>query len=241
MTTGIIIQARNSSTRLPGKIFLPLVNMPMLWHVVMRCKQSRLANQVIVATSIDASDDSVEVLCKKNNFACFRGSLVDVLDRFERCADAYGLKTIVRITSDCPLIDPHIIDQSISLFDAHTDIDYVSNVLNRTFPRGLDCEVFSRVTLDEAHTKATEQQEREHVTPWIVANKKTLALTVDLAYHGTFRLTVDENPDYLLMQKIYSIFYKQGEIINTKTVIAYLNSHPELIENQSVIQKHSIN
>lgn len=241
MTTGIIIQARTGSTRLPGKILLPLANMPMLWHVAMRCKKSKLANRVIVATSTDTGDDPIEELCKQYGIDYFRGDLEDVLNRFEQCANTFKLDAIVRITSDCPLIDPDIIDQSISMFNAHNDIDYVSNVLDRTFPRGLDCEVFSRTALDEAHTKATKQQEREHVTPWIVANKKTLVLTVDPTYHGTFRLTVDENPDYLLIQKIYSIFYKQGEIIDTKTVIAYLNSHPELLENQSVIQKHSIN
>jgi len=241
MTTGIIIQARTGSTRLPGKILLPLADMPMLWHVIVRCKKSKLVDKVIVATSTDAGDNPIEELCKQHGIDYFRGDLDDVLNRFKQCADTFNLDTIVRVTSDCPLVDPDIIDQSISMFNAHNDIDYVSNVLDRTFPRGLDCEVFSRPALDEAHTKAMKQQEREHVTPWIVANKKTLVFVVAPAYHGAFRLTVDDTPDYLLMQKMYSIFYKQGEIIDTKTVIEYLNSHPELLENQSVTQKHSIN
>ena len=139
MTTGIIIQARTGSTRLPGKILLPLADMPMLWHVAMRCKKSKLADRVIVATSTDASDDPIEELCKQHGIDYFRGDLDDVLNRFKQCGDTFNLDTIVRITSDCPLIDPDIIDQSISMFNAHDDIDYVSNVLDRTFPRGLDC------------------------------------------------------------------------------------------------------
>lgn len=241
MTTGIIIQTRMSSTRLPGKVMLPLAGKPMLWHVVMRSKQSRLAERVIVATSTDPSDDPIETWCKQNAVDCFRGSLNDVLDRFYQCAVAFKLTAIVRITSDCPLVDQGIIDQGIKKLNDHSiDIDYVSNVLNRTFPRGLDCEIFTLAALSEADAHATSTDEREHVTPWIVAHTKTLVLDVDPSFYGHFRLTVDEQADYDLMTQLYDRFYQENQLLDTKEIIAYLNQHPESVSNQHIEQKYSI-
>ena len=264
--TGIIIQARMSSTRLPGKVMLPLAGKEVLWHVVKRCMHCREAGIVIVATSTEKKDDAIESYCQKNRFDVFRGDLNDVLSRYYDAATYFKLDTIVRVTSDCPLIDPFIIDESVKLFrsaktpptppyqggdkskhplltkEGRGEVDYVSNCLKRTFPRGLDCEVFSYAMLHQAAANAAGNLEREHVTPWIVQHGATLPYSVPQEYEGEFRLTIDEECDYQLLQKIYNHFYREDEIIEVKNVIVYLRTHPELIRlNQEVLQKHSIN
>ncbi|MBI2454501.1 MAG: glycosyltransferase family protein, partial [Parcubacteria group bacterium] len=171
--TAIIIQARMSSTRLPGKVMKNLSGRPMLWQVITRCQKSKLANQVIVATTERAEDAVIEELCRKMDIPCFKGSLANVLERYYRAATEIRADVVVRITSDCPLIDPVIIDLCLNEF-AKNKYDYISNVLpgDRTFPRGLDVEVFSFSALKTAFEKATETLETEHVTPYIWQNKK---------------------------------------------------------------------
>lgn len=237
MKTGIIIQARMSSTRLPGKVMMVLAGHKVLWHVYERCRRSLLADFVVVATSLDASDDAIEKFCMENSIPVFRGSLGDVLSRYYDCAKKFGLDTVVRVTSDCPLIEPTIIDGSIELF-RESKVDYVSNALQRTFPRGLDCEVFSFAALERASAAARDPYDRKHVTPYIVKHMSTLAYEVAPEFRANFRLTLDEPMDYELLDKVYREFYRNGSMVRTASVIKYLINHPELAgTNLHIMQK----
>ena len=235
--TGIIIQARMSSTRFYGKVMKPLSGKEVLWHIIERCKKSKLADRVIVATSVDLSDDIIYDYCKKNTIEVFRGNLLNVLQRYYECAKTYNLDNIVRVTADCPLVDPAIIDGSIKLF-LDNKVDYVSNSLERIFPRGLDCEIFSFSALGNAFNNAKNKEEKEHVTPYIIKNCSTLAYKVKSRYEGNFRLTLDEEDDYTLLKFIYKKFYKDGKIIDVAHVITFLKNNPRVANiNAHVRQK----
>ena len=138
---GVIIQARMSSTRLPNKIMLNLVEKPVLWHVIERCKKAKV-DEVIIATSKNKENNVIEEFCKQYEVSYFRGSENDVLKRYYDTAKKFNLDIIIRITSDCPLISPEIIDNLINEFN-YGKADYISNVSNRSYPRGLDVEIFS--------------------------------------------------------------------------------------------------
>lgn len=239
----IIIQARMSSTRLPGKVLKNLAGKEILWHVVERCKKSKLADKLIVATSEDDRDEIIKKFCKNNKIEVFSGSLNNVLKRFYDCAKNYNLTTIIRITSDCPLVDPNIIDNSIKChLNNKKNYNYTSNCLNRTFPRGLDCEIFSFSALEDAYNNAKEPFEIEHVTPYIIKNNKTMTYTVDKEYEGNFRLVIDEEADYKLLTHIYDKFYKKSEIIDVRKIITYLKENMNITKiNEKIEQKHSIN
>jgi len=240
MVIGIIIQARMGSTRLPGKIMKDLGGREILWRVVERCRKSNLANKVIIATSNEKGDDAIYNFCLRNGIDVFRGSLDNVLERYYECAKKYNLDVIVRITSDCPLIDPFIIDQTIDLF-LRSNVDYVSNCLQRIFPRGLDCEVFSFKALTQAHKNAATNDEREHVTMYIVKHCSTAPYFVPKEYEGNFRLTVDEEDDYRLLKLIYDKFKTSDGIIDVKDVIKFLKQYPDIASiNTHIEQKKSI-
>lgn len=234
--TAIIIQARMGSTRLPGKIMKNLAGKPMLWHVMGRCLKSKAADRVIVATTTNTEDDAVEKFCQENNFLYHRGSADNVLERYYEAARKFGADAIVRVTSDCLLIDPAIIDRCILAFQK-SGADYISNVVpgERTFPRGLDVEAFKFAALEKAHREASENYEKEHVTPHIWENKKNefkIGATIQAApeYARNYRLTVDYPEDFELIEKIYSKFFVPGEIISVPDAIKFLDQNPELLK-----------
>ncbi len=234
MSTAIIIQARMSSTRFPGKVMKLLSGKPLLWHVVERCLCAQKAGLVLVATSRDKKDDVIEEFCKREGIAYHRGSLTDVLARYVEAAEKCGAPTLVRITSDCPLIDPVTIDRCIEAFE-NSGADYVSNVNpKRTFPRGLDVEVFSLEALERAQNEATAPYEREHVTPYLWQNKKNSftigePIVATSSYRRPYRLCVDYQEDFEVLERIYREFYEEGEIIPTLSAIAFLDMHPEIV------------
>jgi len=235
----IIIQARMGSTRLPGKTLLDLQGQPVLWHVLKRVQASKRADDVIVATSTNTEDDQLERVCAEWNIKCFRGSSDNVLERFHGAAKKYGTQIAVRITGDCPLIDPAIIDLVI---DGLQNYDYVTNVFDRNFPRGMDTEVFRYAALDHAQREATSQFDREHVTPYIRTHAelfKTSNINMPESYHfPQFRLTLDTEQDYALFKAIYQHFYRPGTLIHVPDVLVWLNDHPEIAElNKEVVQK----
>ncbi|OGY92016.1 MAG: hypothetical protein A3H70_01965 [Candidatus Komeilibacteria bacterium RIFCSPLOWO2_02_FULL_48_11] len=223
-----------NSARLPGKVLKPLAGKPVLWHVWQRCSRSRLARNIIVATSKERSDDAIATFCRKNKISFFRGDLDNVLKRFYACAAEHTLDVIVRITADCPLIDPFIIDELIKFFK-ESRADYASNCLRRVFPRGLDCEVFSFALLRQAYQKAKSAREKEHVTPYMIKHGDTAAYTVPKSYQGHWRLTLDDEADYLFLRRIYDKFYGGSGIIDVKQVIKYLKNNPNLNQNSAVI------
>ena len=234
--TAAIIQARMGSTRLPGKIMKELAGKPMLWHVVERARQAGKLDKVIVATTVGPEDDAVEKLAKEEGWDYFRGSAEDVLERYYQAAKKFGAETIVRITADCPLIAPEIIDECVQKFAAGR-CDYISNINpgERTSPRGLDVEVFSFEALEKAFREAVQPYEREHVTPYIWQNKKNefkigSMITATPSYaRPQYRLTVDFPEDFQLMEKIYGEFYKPGKIIDIPGVLRFLDARPEIV------------
>ena len=234
-----IIQARTASTRLPLKVMTQLSGVPMLTRVVRRTKRARRLNEVLVATSVSAHDDAIEDLCSWEGWPCFRGSEEDLLDRFFQAAKKHGADPIVRITADCPLIDPGLIDDVVAVFQ-EGEWDYASNTLEpRTFPRGLDTEVFSFEALQRAWDEDKNPAWREHVTPYIYRNPegfrlKGVAHEEDLS---NMRWTVDSPEDLELVRRIYAAF-DGDDHFTWKEVLALLKERPGWLEiNQHVSQK----
>jgi spore coat polysaccharide biosynthesis protein SpsF (cytidylyltransferase family) len=204
MSVVAIVQARVGSTRLPGKVLADLAGRPMLLRVLDRAGQARRVDQVVVATSVAAADDAIEGLCRREGIGCFRGSEDDVLARYAGAADAFAAGTVVRITADCPLLDPAVVDAVIDAFLA-AKADYASNIAPPTFPDGLDTEVLSREALERAHREARLRSEREHVTLYI-RNHPELFRSVNVASPedlSHWRWTVDEPADLELAREIY--------------------------------------
>ncbi len=248
MKTAAIIQARMTSTRLPGKVMKELVGKPMLAHIIERLNYSKKLDDVIIAMTANQRDDVINELAKKMNVNVFRGSEEDVLDRYYQTAKKYNVDIIVRITSDCSVIDPEVVDGAIGLFNKNQPgVDYVSNGIERTFPRGLDVEVFPFSVLEVAHKKAKKQYQREHVTPYIYQNAEPLEKINPkfriLQYknpidYSRYRLTVDTTEDFEVIKRIYEALYKEGQIFLLKDIIKFLEEHPEIAEiNKEVKQK----
>jgi UDP-4-amino-4,6-dideoxy-N-acetyl-beta-L-altrosamine transaminase len=231
---GIIIQARMASTRLPEKIMKDLSGKPVLWHVVERCKRADV-DEVIVATSINPENNIIGEFCKKNNYAFFRGSEEDVLSRYYEAAKKFNLDIIIRITADCPLISPEIINKLIEKF-IQEDKDYIGNLALRSFPRGLDVEIFSFGVLEKTHNLGHEKQHRENVTNFIYNNPDLFKLGNLIAendlkeFRGeNIRLTIDTVEDLKLLRILYNKFYKDEEgIIDIKEVLKFLEKNPEI-------------
>lgn len=238
---GAIIQARMGSTRLPGKVLEDISGETMLARVVMRTKQAGLLHQTIVATTTDQKDNAIVDECQRLNIAIYRGKEHDVLDRYYRTALEYKLDTIVRITSDCPLIEPTIIDRVIGAFLSKRP-DYASNVVKRTYPLGLDVEVMTMTVLARAWQEAEEQYERVHVTPFIYQNPNRFRLlhvkgAVD---YSDYRWTVDTPEDLIFIRTVYERFGEAKEV-GWKDVLRLLEYEPDLIAiNQHIKQKSLI-
>lgn len=207
MTTAII-QARMSSTRLPGKVLLDLGGQPMLARVVERTRAARSIDRVVVATTVEPEDEPIVALCNSRGWSVSRGSRDDVLDRYYQAAIADGADLIVRITSDCPVIDPEIIDRVVKRLEGAAD--YASNINpRRTFPRGLDVEAFTFAALSTAWREDREATGREHVTPFLYRHPERFRIALvesDKPEAATHRWSVDTPEDYELLRRIYEHF-----------------------------------
>jgi spore coat polysaccharide biosynthesis protein SpsF len=238
MRTVAIIQARMGSTRLPGKVLADLAGEPMLAHVVSRARRAATLAEVVVATTTAPADRAVSDLCAARGWPCFRGSEDDVLDRFYRAAREHRADVVVRLTGDCPLIDPAIIDQVVRAFHAHRP-DYASNVLTpRTFPRGLDVEVFSFEALARAWGEDCNAAWREHVTPYLYRQPQRFRLhrvAADADY-SSLRWTVDTPEDWQLIVRLFGAL--GPDRFSWLDVLALLRDHPDWNEiNRRVEQK----
>lgn len=238
MRTVAIIQARMGSSRLPGKILRPMAGVPMLAHVVNRARQAATLDDVVLATTTEPADDVVEALCAARGWPCFRGSQDDVLDRYYQAARCFRADVVVRLTGDCPLIDPELIDQVVSTFRKHRP-DYASNVLPpRTYPRGLDTEVFSFAALECAWREDGNPAWREHVTPYLHQSPDRFRLLRvpaddDYSHH---RWTVDTAEDYALAVRIHEAFGRDN--FGWRDILDLANRHSEWGEmNRHVIQR----
>lgn len=224
-----ILQARTSSSRLPQKVLKPILGKPMLTREIERIRQARLIDRLLVATSDDPSDDPIQDLCNKSDTGCFRGEMDDVLDRFYKAALTFLPEYVVRLTGDCPLSDPEIIDQVVR-FCVEGRYDYASNTLEPTYPDGLDVEVFRFSCLKQAWEEAELFSQREHVTPFIWQQPERFKIgsfknEIDLSF---LRWTVDEALDYELVKIIYEQLYPVNPHFGTRDVLELIELIPEL-------------
>lgn len=235
-----IVQAHIGSTRLPGKVLLDLAGEPMLVRDMNRLSRAQTLDKVVVATTIESADDTIANLCDKRNWLCFRGSEEDVLDRYYRAAKEYQADVVVRITSDCPLIDPEIVDRVVQEFsERQPEVDYASNTLPEcTFPRGLDTEVLRFDVLEQAWRKDHNPASREHVTPYIRSNPELFCIhgIMNEVDYSHMRWTVDTAEDLAFVRCIYEHF--GHDRFSWQDVLAVLKEHPEWLDiNRNVQQK----
>lgn len=241
MKIAAIIQARMTSTRLPGKVLMDISGKPMLWHIVERLKYSKKIGEVILAIPDTKQNDFLEKFAEDNDLKYFRGSEEDVLSRYYEAAKKFRTDVIVRITSDCPLVDPEIVDMIIEKH-LNSDADYTSNTIKRTFPRGLDTEVFDFNILEKTRKNAKENYQREHVTPYIYENPNEFKLQ-SVEVKGKFekpnlRLTVDTKEDLILIRRVYEYLYKPKDIFYIGDIINLFNKYPQLsLINKNIKQK----
>ncbi|MDO8282160.1 MAG: glycosyltransferase family protein [Thermodesulfovibrionia bacterium] len=231
MMTAAIIQARMSSTRLPGKVMKPLCGKPMLWHIITRLGHAKQLDKVIIATTDREEDKVIAKLAEEMGAAFYCGSLDDVLDRYYQAAKKFNAETIVRITADCPMIDPETVDSITDHFLKH-DYDYVSNTIKPTMPDGLDTEVFSFKSLEKAWEEARKPSEREHVTPYIYNHPEMFKISnyeYDVDLSG-MRWVVDQEEDYKFVSEVYTSLYRDGKIFDMQSVIRLLKENPGLLE-----------
>jgi spore coat polysaccharide biosynthesis protein SpsF len=244
MKTIAIIQARLGSTRLPGKVLLRLAEDTVLGHVVRRVRACPRLNGVIVATTVADEDAAIVTECQRLGVPSFRGSAEDVLARYFHAAQGAGAEAVVRVTSDCPLFDPELLDRMLETFHrlnaTAVTVDYLSNTLRRTFPRGLDAEIFTFAALRDAFAEATSPHEREHVTPFFYEHPERFRLhsvegPTDLSAH---RWTLDTPDDWKLIESVYRELHTPGGMFTTAEVLKLLRARPELATlNAHVEQK----
>lgn len=240
MTVVAVIQARMGSTRLPGKVLKPIIGKPMLSHVVERTRRAAKVDKVVVATTTLEQDQPIVDLCMKRGWPYFRGSENDLLDRYYRAAVHFGADVIVRITADCPLIDPGVVDKVVGAYlEGRPQLDYVSNSHpHRTYPRGLDASAFSFDALRKAWTEDTNPAWREHATPYIYRHPQVFRLggVGNAVDYSDMRWTVDTDEDMRFVRLVFAHFghnrFSWGD------VLPVLARHPEWLEiNRHIRQK----
>jgi spore coat polysaccharide biosynthesis protein SpsF len=231
-----VIQARTSSSRLPNKVLFPLCGEPLIVRMAERVQQASSAGKVVVATSSSPEDDVIEYICDQHEISCFRGSLADLLDRHYQVALAYHADAVVKIPSDCPLIDPEIINRVIDYFKANYHrLDYVSNLHPATYPDGNDIEIMSVTAMEMAWEKASRAMEREHTTPYFWENPHMFAIgnvtwESGLNYSASHRWTIDYEEDYLFIKRVYEELYPKKQNFGIGDILSLIQAKPELAE-----------
>lgn len=234
-----IIQARMGSTRLPEKVLKKIKDKVVIDYVIERLRFCENLNDIIIATTTSKKDDILQQYAKSKDINCFRGSEEDVLNRYYCAAKKYESDKIVRITSDCPLIDPWIVD---TVIEKHIEkkADYTANIIKRTFPRGLDVEIFDFNVLEDTQKNAHDKYQREHVTPYILEHPEKFILK-NVEAKGKLRrpdirITLDTKEDFELIEKILLNFDTLN--FTSEEIIDFLDKHPKLLEiNKTIVQK----
>jgi spore coat polysaccharide biosynthesis protein SpsF len=233
-----IIQARMGSSRLPGKILLPIQGRPVIGHIHDRLNRVGSIDEVVIATSNEIQDDQVAHYCENENLSCFRGNEIDVLDRFYHAAINFEAQIVIRVTGDCPLLDPLTINKLIDMYRLgnfdHCGVAAGAGVANDTsiqrYPDGLDAEIFGIEILREAWVNSTSKQHREHVTPFIWQQEERYSLGKLECESGDFsayRWTLDNAEDFQLIKKIYDELYPRNPFFGMQDVLLLLKAHPE--------------
>lgn len=244
MKVSAIIQARMTSTRLPGKVLMDIKGKPMLWHIINRLTYTKKLDDIILAIPNSKENDELERFAKDNKVKYFRGSEEDVLSRYYETAKKFKCDVIVRITADCPLIDPKIVDLVIKKH-LSSGADFTANLsegtlVKRTFPRGLDVEVFNFSTLEKTLQEAKTLYQKEGLDPYIFEHPELFSIsTIENGENLSFmRWTVDEMKDLEFVQEVYKKLFKEDKIFLMKDIISLLKKYPKLIEiNKNVKQK----
>ncbi|MCM8736295.1 glycosyltransferase family protein [Azospirillum sp. A1-3] len=237
-----ISQARMTSTRLPGKVLMPAAGRPLLAHHLERLSRASGLDAVVLATTVNATDDPVAECAQSLGITVFRGDEQDVLGRFAGAAALAGADLVVRVTADCPLIDPALVGRLIAAFQAGQPLDYLS-IDSTRYPRGLDAEIFPRRLLDEAATTATDPAEREHVTPYIYRRPDRFRLGTALVPDAPVepadqRWCVDEPADYELVRRLLEALVPSNPGFGWQDCCKTLRDHPDWVDiNRSVRQK----
>ena len=235
------IEARMNSTRLPGKVLMKSCGETMLGHLTKRLKRVKSLDCIVLATTFNKSDNILEEFANEFNIECFRGSEDNVLNRVLNAAETHNADVIVEITADCPLIDPDLIEKAINIFKNY-NVDYVSNCNIRSYPDGMDVQVFSKNALKKSAFMTTSDLEKEHVTLHIRNNPNMFKIFDMVAPESHFwpnlGLTLDEINDYKLLDIIISNFNKRKEDFNCLDIINFLKDNPDLIKiNQNVSRR----
>lgn len=246
MKIGAIVQARTSSTRLPEKVLKNLPfdgNITVLEQVIKRLKRSKMVDEIIIATTTDENDEKIVNIAKKENILWFKGSKDNVLERYYLAAEENDLDIVVRITSDCPCVDPDIVDMLVE-HHINSNSDYTSNTLTRTFPVGLDVEVISFNALKKCYDNAESDLETEHVTMYVHNNldsfKTENVKALDESYGPQIRITLDTEEDYALLCAVFDYIYKKDNFFKSEDVINLFKDKPWLqVINKKIMAKKS--
>jgi spore coat polysaccharide biosynthesis protein SpsF len=238
-----IIQARMASSRLPGKVLADLGGQPVLAWVARRANRAKGIDQVVVATSVAAEDSVIAAYCKEQGFACTRGDLHDVLDRYIQAAHEYDADVVVRVTGDCPFIDPQMLSDNLYAFlNAHPPLDFAANRLpdERTIPIGLDAEICTIEALETAWRDAQEPYQREHVMPFFYENPQRFRV-LHIKHqpdYGQYRWTIDTPEDLELLRKVAAYF--KNDQFSWKEVLALFETQPELAQINAAVPHKNV-
>jgi spore coat polysaccharide biosynthesis protein SpsF len=232
--TVIVVQARMSSSRLPGKVMLPILGQSLLRRMVERVQMIQHEATIVIATSQEPADDIIEEEAARIGIPCYRGSLNNLLDRHYQAAKLFDAGIVLKIPSDCPLIDPRIIDQVLAFYFDHTgDYDYVSNLHPATFPDGNDVEIMTMACMERLMQEATRPLELEHTTPYIWENPDKFRIAnvlweTGLDYSMSHRFTIDYEADYRFINKVFEELYPVKPDFSCGDIIALLEKKPEI-------------
>lgn len=237
------IQARMNSTRLPGKVLMPLVGEPVLKRIVERLRPSKYLDEVIIATTVDIADEMIVNFCQKNKIKFYRGSEEDVLKRILEAAQVFQAEIVVHITGDCPLVDFRYVDKVIETL-VRGKYDYVSNAIKMTFPDGFDVEAFYTKTLDKVNKLTNNSLDREHVTYYIYNHPEKFRIK-NIEALGKMRwpelcLTLDEEKDYKLLSLIYKKLYLVNNLFAAEDVVDFLLKNPQYLNINKNIKRNSV-
>ena len=234
------IEARMTSSRLPGKVMLKASGKPMLGHLVDRLKRVPSIDHIVLATTTNAADDCLAVFAGETGIGCFRGSEDDVMIRVIGAAEAGGADVIVEITGDCPIIDPNIIEQTIQLF-LHNDCEYASNAHIRSYPDGMDCQVYRLDTLKKSAAMTDDPLDHEHVTLHIRHHSELFRPVHLIAppdiYWPELGLTLDEPKDFELLGRIIEYFGEENPCFTCLDTVKLLRDKPEWVDINAAVQR----
>jgi spore coat polysaccharide biosynthesis protein SpsF len=232
----IVVQARMSSSRLPKKVLLPILGESLLYRMIERLQQIKHQASIVIATSEDQQDDIIETFCNEKNITCFRGSLNNLLDRHYQVGQLTNADIIIKIPSDCPLIDPRIVDKVLDFyFENKGNYDFISNLHPATYPDGNDVEIMTSEALSRAWHEANRPLELEHTTPYFWENPDkfrlaNIAWETGLDYSMSHRFTIDYYEDYLFIKRVFEELYPENPSFTLDDILTLLKNKPEIYD-----------